>query len=615
MAVVAERDVVYRMVVETAPETERTLRDIPRMMEDSQRKIEAAAEKSARARVAAEKKVSEEAKKADKDRADSAKKLDDELRIIDDKRQREQERRQKTARAEMDKSRQMMKQAGAQMHEATNVGMEGVLKMGRGFAMLGMVGEESTQKILMQLIKVQAAFDLIRGALEMWKAMRVATEAYATSVAAATAAQNAFNASASAGAAGAGAGAGAAAKGAIGGGIAGMIGKAMPYGLAVAGGGLLGWWLGLGIRSVAMNARRNGMSFGQQLDQTAFSSSGVFGKTVLAGGHLGTLAGRAFGFGGSSMLERVSESEARADRTRYLGEQKEVMAGVGSRERMRFRAGAFSKLQYQIGSARTGDALADARMAQEKLGGLASGQERSLRGLQHSDYNRDERLGLMQSLVQLEEQRIAYLREEEAITRQTAAEKVAAARQALAITESELAKQKQISQAASDRLTTARQALGAMTVDEQTRAVGIFRRMKAGEQLSLQELQSVSGIQSKEMQELVGQQFGRRFEEGARERGLGELMFGERSDKAAADAKKRRLDLRLGRQEVDVSVALEDEQALVDEISGKIKEALTELAILATREVNYRQEVEGEKDREAADKLLEQRRQEYEAGK
>jgi len=611
MAVVAERDVVYRMVVETAPETERTLRDIPRMMEDSQRKIEAAAEKSARARVAAEKKVSEEAKKADKDRADSAKKLDDELRIIDDKRQREQERRQKTARAEMDKSRQMMKQAGAQMHEATNVGMEGVLKMGRGFAMLGMVGEESTQKILMQLIKVQAAFDLIRGALEMWKAMRVATEAYATSVAAATAAQNAFNASASAGAAGAGAGAGAAAKGAIGGGIAGMIGKAMPYGLAVAGGGLLG----LGIRSVAMNARRNGMSFGQQLDQTAFSSSGVFGKTVLAGGHLGTLAGRAFGFGGSSMLERVSESEARADRTRYLGEQKEVMAGVGSRERMRFRAGAFSKLQYQIGSARTGDALADARMAQEKLGGLASGQERSLRGLQHSDYNRDERLGLMQSLVQLEEQRIAYLREEEAITRQTAAEKVAAARQALAITESELAKQKQISQAASDRLTTARQALGAMTVDEQTRAVGIFRRMKAGEQLSLQELQSVSGIQSKEMQELVGQQFGRRFEEGARERGLGELMFGERSDKAAADAKKRRLDLRLGRQEVDVSVALEDEQALVDEISGKIKEALTELAILATREVNYRQEVEGEKDREAADKLLEQRRQEYEAGK
>ncbi len=65
------------------------------------------------------------------------------------------------------------------------------MKFGRGFAMLGLVGEENLEKLLRNLIKVQAAFDIIGGAMQAWvkygKIMRDVATATQTAAAAHTA--------------------------------------------------------------------------------------------------------------------------------------------------------------------------------------------------------------------------------------------------------------------------------------------------------------------------------------------------------------------------------------------------------------------------------------------
>ncbi|MBE3132930.1 MAG: hypothetical protein IMZ55_05615, partial [Acidobacteria bacterium] len=98
-----------------------------------------------------------------------------------------------------------------QMREATSMALGGVIQLGRGFALLGIVGEKDTKKLLEGLIKIQAAFDLLRGGMAIVVGLSKGWRAYEVSVTAAAAAHTALAAAQTAGGAAAAAGAGGAA--------------------------------------------------------------------------------------------------------------------------------------------------------------------------------------------------------------------------------------------------------------------------------------------------------------------------------------------------------------------------------------------------------------------
>ncbi len=62
---------------------------------------------------------------------------------------------------------------------------EGIARLGRGFAYLGITGEKETQKILEMLLKVEASWNLARGGIDIYMGLTKAVGSYRTAVTAA----------------------------------------------------------------------------------------------------------------------------------------------------------------------------------------------------------------------------------------------------------------------------------------------------------------------------------------------------------------------------------------------------------------------------------------------
>ena len=160
-----------------------------------------------------------EARKMDKAIADKAR--------ASDKYWAGESRRIDKALAEAARAQARFAGAKAQFSEAFTRSAEGVMKLGRGFALLGLVGEENLQKFKDSLLKIQGAFDMARGGLDLYVGLSKGVNAYRQAIEAATVAQKAL---AAAQALGGGGGLGGMAKG-LGGmrgllpGAAGVMGK------------------------------------------------------------------------------------------------------------------------------------------------------------------------------------------------------------------------------------------------------------------------------------------------------------------------------------------------------------------------------------------------------
>ena len=148
------------------------------------------------------------------------------------------ERQKQTAQArtirELEHRHARLFTANLRLGQSVRSTMQGVLRLGRGIALLGIVGEKDTEKLLRALVKVQAVFDLIRGAIHTWSAIARMIRYVEVATKAATAAQLAYNVAAGVGAAGAGAGVGGAmlkGAGAVGG--AALLTKGLAMGAAV----------------------------------------------------------------------------------------------------------------------------------------------------------------------------------------------------------------------------------------------------------------------------------------------------------------------------------------------------------------------------------------------
>jgi len=100
--------------------------------------------------------------------------------------ERQQEEGSERAGATYDRAARMQEIAGRRVVASSLMAVRGVLQLARGVAMLGLVGEKDTQKLVDGLIKIQFGFDAVRGGINIvvalsrtWAAVEKATKAAA----------------------------------------------------------------------------------------------------------------------------------------------------------------------------------------------------------------------------------------------------------------------------------------------------------------------------------------------------------------------------------------------------------------------------------------------------
>ncbi|MEW4564674.1 hypothetical protein AB1K70_19190 [Bremerella sp. JC770] len=94
--------------------------------------------------------------------------------------------------AEIEKQAGISHRANREMHDGLLQAGEGAVTLIRGFAELGVVQKENAEEMLKALIQIQAAVDLTKGSMELYRGMASLVDAYRTSVVAATTAETAL---------------------------------------------------------------------------------------------------------------------------------------------------------------------------------------------------------------------------------------------------------------------------------------------------------------------------------------------------------------------------------------------------------------------------------------
>ena len=114
---------------------------------------------------------------------------------------KQQEREAKAAETAQKRAVSAHQQAMAKLASANDrvaegfkQSLSGAMSLGRGIAMLGLVGEKDTEKLLRGLIKVQAGFDVLRGSVELVQGLTRAWAAYRAAILAAAAAHGVLTA-------------------------------------------------------------------------------------------------------------------------------------------------------------------------------------------------------------------------------------------------------------------------------------------------------------------------------------------------------------------------------------------------------------------------------------
>jgi hypothetical protein len=544
-----------------------------------------------------------------------------------------QERRkaQQAAAAQAQKSEAMQEAAAGRTREAINTGTEAILKLGRGFAMAGLAGEENTEKMLRGLVKVQAAFDVLRGAVDVWWTLRTAADAYKTSLMGVAAAQSAVAiSSGAAGAAGAGA-ARTASSGmnrAINLGVAGGVGAGgSAVGRILSGAALkMGGSVGLGAGGSAIPGLLGpaALKMGGSAGAGASAVSGALGAAgtsalvavgiplgvasgldFLTGGALGIntavarsapyrMGGQAFanlggamGFFGSSMVARreddLARSQIRTSMASFL-EQRQVAQAAAQWQRQDLRRQA-------IGERTPG--LRGIRAQQRIIGAEIASARETMAGMPE---HHSGRIDFQQRIVQLAREQSRLAEERLSTEQQIAQEKIRAAKESLATSQRELETQQQIAQAAKGKIESARTSFGLMTREGMARAVQVFRKGRAGKQLSLEELRSLSSVRTEEAQSIIQRQAARR----AREGGFDALNFAsqERAEMLAAQQRAEEIQVSVETQRQKIDVNVRDWESLKAQLEQAVRQAMNLHAREAAREVemDLRQSLQQQQD-------------------
>ncbi len=189
----AEREILYKLKVVAHHENERILKRFLESQRDAHLAVSRAKEQAAeRAKDITAKKVKEEGRL----REQATQK-----RIREEEKARQAEERAR-AKAEAELKRHLdrltsqwesaqgrIREGRMRMTEGLLASTESVMRLSRGFSMLGVVGEENTRKLIESLVKIQATFDIIVGGAKLWVELGKAVEGYRIATTAAATAE------------------------------------------------------------------------------------------------------------------------------------------------------------------------------------------------------------------------------------------------------------------------------------------------------------------------------------------------------------------------------------------------------------------------------------------
>lgn len=480
-----------------------------------------------------------------------------------------------------------------------------IMQTTRGIVALGLAGEEDMEKIVKGLLKVQGAFDIIQGGVNIWVKWQQVMEGARKTILATAAAEEALTAATTAraaaqalgGAAGASAARGAAAGAAgsaVGSAVGGAVGSATTGGvLRYLGGQALGkaafgataGTVGLGLGLAADYFSGDGYSrngFGE------FAGTGFIGARALgrADQFLGLGRGKAGAFSGSTFRDLVESDDAverfAKERTRlqeiYDAEQKQVAAGLPDLQRGFGQRRAQSDRDLaadlsQINSSRFGtdkskNEESRARLAEEIL---ATEQRISeVREAGAATAGRFETLtkALLEEQLNLEQRKRDLTVERATMARDAAAAELANSEQALRNVEATLETQQRTLMTMQEQFASAKERFGLLNSADQQELLRLFKRGQAGEQLTPEELRKLKQIGSDAADAIIRGQAERR----AQAAGVDELFKKELEaiDKITADI-ARNVSVK-----ADIKWEIEFDRAVLDKQAAELDKLVRE---------------------------------------
>lgn len=528
------------------------------------------------------------------------------------KREEDEKARIKRITDEIEKQAKAYKDSHKEMHDGLLQSAEGAVTLARGFAELGIVHKDNAEQMLKALIQVQAAVDLAKGGIEVYRGIATAVDAYRASVIAAAAAEEAL---AAARARGVGAGAastsgqymGGAASGMAGGGVGSVLGPALgglsaaifslPGAIALAitgtlGAGAMAFNVG-GSRDAAANAIPQDWvdpdsTFGWAaggVDSVSGYTNMMFGGIPVGGlGMFGGLAGDQAGASGAE-AETQRRQAARQAQLAMFDRNNATAQGQfdfnQQLQNMQFARMSAAGVDPQAQLAQAMTALNQARQGSATAAGMAPGMMR------------DAEMGrAAQAEVAALDRVIALRKEGLSISQQESRERLAGVTKET----SELMKQLEIAkkqqQAADDRLKSAKERFGGM--DEATQRRLIAAKQKADAQgatsLTREERALLSSVGTTGASEIASQG------NIAAADALGfDQFFGgtERSESSAAAATQASLEAKI-KVKQDLKVQIEGDiqkqaEAVGDAIAATLEEREQKIIEILTRRFNQEQ--------------------------
>jgi len=375
----------------------------------------------------------------------------------------------KKAHAEYARAQAKITSANDRVTESFKTSLSGAMSLGRGIAMLGIVGEKDTEKLLRGLVRIQAAFDIMRGSVELVHSMTRGWRAYRDAVAAAAVAQSAMGGANVASAGGAAVGIGGMLKGKLA--TVGRIAAPIAAGI---GGYYAGRWmagqLGLGTgpgRYADAGSRAAGAERG-----TAIASREISQRTAME-------ANRREWYGStiqSQMFGREENPQARlqANRLEMAELQRRSGQTIGWNEQRAKSLGTAAAVHFE-----------------------ATGKYDEV----------TQRLGAMraQHLLAADRERVEMLREMKRLTEERGRDEIEAARKAGQFATSALLTARQQVETAREkaRITqeeylSGAERFGQRSAREQRKAIGLKERLDRGEKLTLEQRQFMRSIGDEE---------------------------------------------------------------------------------------------------------------------
>jgi len=593
MADSVEREVRYILTVVNNDANARTLRTTMENITTATDKADQAADRSGKKREAVAKKAataeSKELKRVEADRLKAIKAVE----AAEKKAHKERVQRIEKVKALQQQSAQKNAESSAKMRDATNTGTEGIIKLGRGMAMLGVVGEESSRKMLEGLIKVQATFDILRGGIEVWRSLSMAASAYRLSLEGVAAANAAV--AVSGGVAGAAGGAGAArgigAAGAV------RLGIAAGSGGLVAGTGLMAL-IGGGLGANAIREMLNGDVYNE--GSQGFAANTKINVPIL--GRMPEWMGRRendlsatirallpkrwegkWTQGGSIDAARslrasnedterffASETDAQAGRRQQIsvdiaGQQARLSQGKSNRDFLAMDP-TLSNLDRIKGQQRL---LSDdqARVRSEQRAMTERGSTSGNTGSSQAIHLQSQLVGMAGVNLGLSQERLA---EEIRISD----ERIRGAVTDLKLSRENITDRKALIELQTQSMLSSKARFGLLSSEEQTSAVDLFRRAKAGGDITREEARRLATLPGQEAGELA-QQAGLDFAVD----GVDEFYARFRESISEQELKIEDLTIKADLSEAAIIVDVDATEILLDAITAEVQGAIEELRV------------------------------------